>query len=124
MVYAGGGIEPCETDADAAARELSEELSLVALELGPCIWTRRHIGTFRGQPFDQVERIYLARTHSFAARPRAALSTPEHRADDIRWWTLEELEASREVFAPRDLPLRFRLLLDAGPPESPLSVGL
>lgn len=54
----GGGIEPGETDGAAALREIREELGGESIEFGPCIWTRRHIGVFRGRPFDQCERIY------------------------------------------------------------------
>ena len=53
----GGAIEPAETELAAAARELREELGEAAIEIGPCIWTRRHVGVFRGRPFDQSERI-------------------------------------------------------------------
>lgn len=119
----GGGIEPGETEENTARREIREELGTDALDLGPCIWTRRHIGVFRGQPFDQSERIYLARTTAFQPRPTSA-ALREHGQDDIRWWTLEELAAGGQDFAPRRLPSLAREVIDHGPPAAPIDVGV
>ncbi len=82
----GGGIEPGETDEAAALREIHEELGTEAVDLGPHIWTRRHIGVIHGRTFDQSERIYLGRVASFEPRPSPE-ALREHGTDDIRWWT-------------------------------------
>lgn len=119
----GGGIEGDETDVEAAQREMLEEVGLEELRLGPWIWSRHHAGTFRGETFDQSERIYLARVRSFDPRPQPQ-GPVEHEAGDIRWWTLEELEATSEDLTPRDLPRRVRSLLEDGPPGLPVPVGL
>lgn len=118
----GGGIEPGETDEDAALRELREELGDTRFDLGPCIWTRRHIGVFRGVPFDQSERIYLGRVAAFEPRPSPE-ALREHRPEDIRWWTLDEMDDTIE-FAPRRLPALVRQLLMEGAPVAPLDVGI
>jgi hypothetical protein len=51
------------------------------------------------------------------------------RAEHItgfRWWTVADLQAYRgkAVFSPRDLPTLLAELLDSGPPEMPLPLGL
>jgi len=119
----GGGIEPGETDEAAAVREIGEELGHEAIELGPCIWHRRHIGTFRGRPFAQSERIYLGRVAAFEPRPSPE-ALREHGPDDIRWWTLNELAEATDDFAPRRLPTLARDVAKAGPPDRPVDVGL
>lgn len=119
----GGGLEPGESEEEAGRREVREELGADAIEFGPCIWTRRHVGVFRGRPFDQSERIYLARTPAFSPRPTPA-ALREHGPDDIRWWTLEELGTSGQDVAPRWLVSLARQVIDHGPPPAPIDVGL
>jgi len=119
----GGGVEALETDEAAAVRELREELGDAAVDLGPCIWTRRHIGVFRGRQFDQTERIYLGRAAAFEPRPSPE-ALREHGPSDIRWWTTDELKAADDDFSPRRLPELVRQLLEDGPPAEPVDVGV
>ena len=44
--------------------------------------------------------------------------------DGLRWWTLWELETTDERFAPADLPVLVRALVELGPPERPVAVGV
>jgi TDG/mug DNA glycosylase family protein len=120
----GGGVEPDESDDEALVRELDEELGLRATELGPCIWTRAH--WFAGMPRHggQEERLYLVRAPAFEPAPHLADGLLAENVDELRWWTLDELEGSTETFAPRRLPQLLRELLAAGPPEEPVDVGV
>jgi 8-oxo-dGTP pyrophosphatase MutT (NUDIX family) len=120
----GGGIEEGEDVHQAAAREVAEETGLSQVTLGPEIWHRRHIFTWRGVEWDQRERWFLARVRNFTPS-RSGLTEAEH--DDLtasRWWSVDELENTRDELVPRDLAKRLRSLLTSGPPPAPIEVGI
>src|SRR4051794_35380204 len=89
---AGGGLESGEDARAAAAREVAEETGLVDVVLGPEVWRRRHVFTWRGLRMDQRERWFMARVAHF--HPDGAGMTDAEKADltGCRWWTLDELE--------------------------------
>lgn len=121
---AGGGIEDGEDATAAAGREVAEETGLTDLRLGPEVWHRRHVFSWRGVELDQRERWFLARVARF--QPDAVGMTENEKLDlkECRWWTPEELEATSDLLTPRDLADRFRSLLADGPPEHPIEVGI
>lgn len=115
----GGGLRPDEDHADAARRELQEELGLAA-DVGPWIWTRHVTFRFAGVWLEQHERWYLARTAELDAAT-APLDDPG--LDAARWWTRIELGSTQERLAPAALPRHLDTLLRDGPPADPVDVG-
>jgi dihydroneopterin triphosphate diphosphatase len=98
---AGGGVEPGETDADAAARELHEETELVAATLDD-------LGDDLG--YDDVQ------VHAFAVRaPDGWEPTLNEEHDDYRWCSLDEALALLRYEEPREVVRRAALLLGLGP---------
>jgi 8-oxo-dGTP pyrophosphatase MutT (NUDIX family) len=115
-----------ETHADAAARELLEETGISGFPLGDCIWTRSHIFPFGKRMLDQRERFFLVRCGDAPAIDRS-----RHGADEVliledhHWWTAGEIiDAVEETFTPRQLGRYYRQLLQDGPSQTPIDVGV
>jgi 8-oxo-dGTP pyrophosphatase MutT (NUDIX family) len=121
---AGGGLEAGEDVRAAAAREVAEETGLRHVPLGPEVWRRRHVFTWRGVEYDQRERWFLARVAHFEPHRGALTGTEPADLTAARWWSVAELEACADDLVPRDLAARLRTLLADGPPERPVEVGV
>lgn len=120
----GGGLEDDETHEKAARREVAEETGFQLGDLGPWVWTREDVFRFEGRLYRQRERYFLAEVPAFEPRPQVIGSEEAKTFDGLRWWTLEELQATSERFAPTDLPALVRGLVEEGPPEHPVAVGV
>jgi double-stranded uracil-DNA glycosylase len=119
----GGGADEGERPEGTVRRELAEEVGLIDFELGPEIWTREHTFAWDGRIYRQRERYYLVRVDEHEPAPTIDL-TAEH-VHDIRWWTLDELDAfDPEQLAPRALARRLRDIVERGAPPAPIDVGV
>jgi len=84
----GGGVDPGESDADALARELVEEVGLHQFELGPLLWTRVHWHVDPRRFGGQHERCYLVRTEAFEIAPTfSAAELAAEGVHEARWFT-------------------------------------
>jgi len=119
----GGGLAAGESHQEAALRELDEEVGLRGVALGPCVWLREHVFNWSGRAYRQRERFYLLRVDAHEV-DRAGNDENELRVlEEFRWWTLPELEASAETFAPRRIALYLAPLLSGELPSHPVDVG-
>lgn len=118
----GGGLEGDETYKQAAVRELFEETGITA-PLGPCVWLRRHVFPWREGPIDVRERFYVVRVTDTAIVRDGWTASEVTSTTDVRWWSVDEIAASDEWFAPRRLAeLLPQILAGVYPPE-PIDVG-
>jgi 8-oxo-dGTP pyrophosphatase MutT (NUDIX family) len=119
----GGGVEPDESDAEALARELAEELGLRDVALGPLIWTREHWLVNPRRWGGQQERHYLVRTTPFEPVPGfSASELVDEGVHEARWFSVAELEGV--ITAPQRLAELVRDLLEHGPPREPVDAGV
>ena len=122
----GGGLDPGETRVDAAIRELYEETGLHGVELGPCIWKRRHAWQWSNKWIDSDEWFYLLRTPAFDVVPTAPDEWEMQYVLGHRWWSLPEIVANRgtETFVPRSMPELLPPILAGDIPKQPVAVGI
>jgi 8-oxo-dGTP pyrophosphatase MutT (NUDIX family) len=118
----GGGVEPGKTHEQAAHRELWEETGLRAEAL-PHVWNRSGRFLLFGQPREQREQYFFLRVD----RPQVAFTQldgiEKDQVMELRWWTLPDIQASDEVFFPRQIGRLVPPLLDGTLPQSPITVG-
>jgi 8-oxo-dGTP pyrophosphatase MutT (NUDIX family) len=100
----GGGVEPDESHVQGAVRELFEETGLVVETLGEPI----HV--LHGQSVFNDGHQQTTYTEFFAHRTRTFTPVTDHWMEnefvdisDVRWWSLDELQGSGELYSPEPL---------------------
>ena len=105
----GGEIEAGESEAEAAVREVREELGLELQVVGP-VYRDRNQFLHQGEMQDNVD--FLFRAECGREEPRLVGFTADEREimKEIRWWSGAEIEASGERIFPQNLAERMREL--------------
>ena len=116
----GGGLKAGETHADAARRELWEEVGVRDCELGPCIWTVEFRFEHQSGLIDQRERYFVVRLDSDDVDD-ANRETLE-RAEILRhrWWSCGELQNAQADFRPRELATILPAIVAGDYPAAPI----
>ncbi len=118
----GGEVEPGEPLLEAASRETREETGVTPSSLGPVVWYGEVELTIGGEPVLFKESFVLARCER-AGLSRAGWTDIERRAaDDVRWWSVPEIVASRETIYPPDLARLLPALIAGRLPAEPLVI--
>lgn len=121
----GGGREGDESAEACLRRELAEETGRSDFSIGPAIWTREHTFDWGGRVISQMEIYHLVETERFD--PVMEDNPSQVEADaflEFRWWTVEQIEVSDELFAPRRLAALVEDLAAAGPPAELVDTGV
>lgn len=122
----GGGVDPGETDLEAAVREVEEETGLVITEtdlVGP-LAERVVVHGYSDVVTTQDEQFWFVRCSAFE------VSTAGHTEVELatmtahHWWTRAELEATAEDIWPRDVTTIWdRVTGQDSPAGPPLQLG-
>lgn len=124
-VAPGGGLEPDEPPEICLSREIQEETGQQNIGIGPLIWTRKHTFDWAGQRLAQSETYYLIRANWFEPFMTGNPEPVELAAfREFRWWTVDEIKASTDQFAPSRIADFIQNIIQHGPPAEPVDVGV
>ena len=101
----GGGVDPGETDATAAVRELFEETGLRVTEAdleGPLL-TRTVVHGWSDKVVEQAEVFYRVRVPAFDVDVSGHTEEEQLTVVRLHWWELDALEATGDTVWPVDL---------------------
>jgi 8-oxo-dGTP pyrophosphatase MutT (NUDIX family) len=103
----GGEIEDGETEIEAARREVREELGLEVTVAGP-VYCESNQFWHQGEMQDNVD--FLFRAECGREEPRLIGFTTDEKKimKEVRWWSVAEVEASKERIFPEGLAGRMR----------------
>ena len=122
-ITTGGALEDGESYEGAALRELWEETGIDGVELSPCVWVRQHVWRWGDTLYDSRERYYLARVDRAEVRPQRLDGMELQSFVEARWWSVQEIDVSTELFVPLNLAALLPPLIAGELPPQPLEVG-
>lgn len=100
----GGGLEPGETFAQAAIRELQEETGILVAAVGAPIASREFVLQLPdGEKVAADERFFVIAANDETVQREGWTPQEMEVMNEHRWWTAGELEVTSDTVFPNDL---------------------
>jgi 8-oxo-dGTP pyrophosphatase MutT (NUDIX family) len=101
----GGGLDPGETAAEGAVRELREEtgLHLGPDEVGRPVWHEVTNFPYDGRWYRQEQDFFLVRVGSLDVSVEGFDHEERRSIDGYRWWSVDDLVTTDEAIYPLGL---------------------
>ncbi len=115
----GGGLEPGETHEEACRRELSEEIGVADVGLGPLVAVCDGPFHLFRKPRYARERYFVVRLASDRVDTSRLAETEDNPVRGTRWWPLDELAASAERVEPAGLAKLAQRIAAGDVPDQP-----
>ncbi|WP_245601789.1 NUDIX hydrolase [Hamadaea tsunoensis] len=98
----GGGLEPGESPAEGAARELAEEtgLRIDPADLGAPVHSDVTEFSFSGTVFRQEQDFYLLRVASWTVDTAGFDEVERRTVQEHRWWSGADLASAEDAYYP------------------------